>query len=281
MTRGLLKINVMFSAVLLFVQDIKNKEGMYEIGNVYQWLSVLSTGSCVSGCEYQVNAVQHLFYEMPVHVYTPEHNAYPYNYMIGDSSQRKEAVDYLKTAIEMGKEMGAEYTLISTGHAENTISRRQIQERLVETLRELAEYAQQIQEPVLLETLTHFETNVCTNANDLQEVLEMVDSQYLYGMCDVVVPSIEGESVMDYFMKLGDRCRHLHLVDCDGNSETHVIPGDGELPLPELLEEIQHFGYHDTATIELVTAYIREPYVYAKRAHDRVRQMMLEGKGGC
>ena len=34
-------------------------------------------------------------YEMPVHVYTPEHNAYPYNYMIGDSSQRKEAVDYL------------------------------------------------------------------------------------------------------------------------------------------------------------------------------------------
>ena len=43
-------------------------------------------------------------YEMPVHVYTPEHNAYPYNYMIGDSSQRKEAVDYLKTAIEMGKE---------------------------------------------------------------------------------------------------------------------------------------------------------------------------------
>lgn len=220
-------------------------------------------------------------YEMPVHVYTPEHNAYPYNYMIGDSSQRKEAVDYLKTAIEMGKEMGAEYTLISTGHAENTISRRQIQERLVETLRELAEYAQQIQEPVLLETLTHFETNVCTTANDLQEVLEMVDSQYLYGMCDVVVPSIEGESVMDYFMKLGDRCRHLHLVDCDGNSETHVIPGDGELPLPELLEEIQHFGYHDTATIELVTAYIREPYVYAKRAHDRVRQMLLEGKGGC
>lgn len=105
----------------------------------------------------------------------------------------------------------------------------------------------------MLETLTHFETNVCTTANDLQEVLEMVDSPYLYGMCDVVVPSIEGESVMDYFMKLGDRCRHLHLVDCDGNSETHVIPGDGELPLPELLEEIQHFGYHDTATIELVT----------------------------
>ena len=51
--------------------------------------------------------------------------------------------------------------------------------------------------------------------------------------------------------------------------------------IPELLEEIQHFGYHDTATIELVTAYIREPYVYAKRAHDRVRQILLEGKGGC
>ena len=56
-------------------------------------------------------------YEMPVKVYTPEHNAYPYNYMIGSEAQRCDAVSYLKTAIAMGKEMGAEYTLISTGHA--------------------------------------------------------------------------------------------------------------------------------------------------------------------
>jgi protein FrlC len=43
-------------------------------------------------------------YDIPIKVYTPEHNAYPFNYMIGDEYQRKESIEYLKTAIEMGKD---------------------------------------------------------------------------------------------------------------------------------------------------------------------------------
>lgn len=45
-------------------------------------------------------------YEIPVIGYTPEHNAYPFNYMIGSDSQRKDAVDYLKLSLDMAKEMG-------------------------------------------------------------------------------------------------------------------------------------------------------------------------------
>ena len=46
-------------------------------------------------------------YEMPVVGYTPEHNAYPYNFMIGSELQRQDAVNYLKLCLEMAKEMGA------------------------------------------------------------------------------------------------------------------------------------------------------------------------------
>ena len=46
-------------------------------------------------------------YEMPVVGYTPEHNAYPYNYMIGSEAQREDAVAYLKLCLDMAKEMGA------------------------------------------------------------------------------------------------------------------------------------------------------------------------------
>ena len=44
-----------------------------------------------------INEVRRLIekYEMPVLGYTPEHNAYPYNYMIGSEAQRRDAVDYL------------------------------------------------------------------------------------------------------------------------------------------------------------------------------------------
>ena len=213
-------------------------------------------------------------YDMPVEVYTPEHNAYPYNYMVGSEEQRRDAVRYLKTALEMGKAVGAEYTLVSTGHAGYTASRQEIWERLTGTLKELADFAAQTGEKILLESLTGFETNVCTSARDIRAVLEEVDSPYLCGMCDVAVPSVQQEPVMDYFEQLQGKCCHVHLVDSDGCSETHLLPGDGNIPLPELLEEIRTFGYDGRLTVELVTAYIREPSLYAKRACERVKNLL-------
>lgn len=223
-----------------------------------------------------IHLIQQLIerYGIPVKVFTPEHNAYPFNYMIGSESQRKEAISYLKCAIDMGKAMGAQYTLISTGHAGYTASRKEIWERLTKSLRELSDHAGQIGHTIVLESLTGYETNVCTSANDVAEILDMINSPALLGMCDIVAPAIQQEPAINYMEKLGQRCAHLHIIDSDGNSETHVLPGDGCLPMRELLHQFQDYGYDGMATIELVTAYMREPYLYAKIAHDRIRDML-------
>ena len=106
-------------------------------------------------------------HEMPVRVYTPEHNAYPYNYMLGSELQRADALDYLKLCLNMGKALGADHTLISTGHGGYTASRRELRDRLVRCLRELADHAESIGHTILLEALTPYETNVCTTAGEL------------------------------------------------------------------------------------------------------------------
>ncbi len=213
-------------------------------------------------------------YQLPVEVYTPEHNAYPYNYMIGNEAQWEDSMVYLETALEMGKAMGAEYTLISTGHAGNLATAQEIRERLDKSLKRLCRYAEKLNHRILLESLTSFETNVCTTANGLVEILERINSPCLMGMCDVVVPYMQPEPVMDYFTKLGNKMAHLHLIDSDGSSETHVMPGEGVMPLTELLEEIREYGYQGRATIELVTSYMNEPTLYAKRAINRIRERM-------
>ncbi len=216
-------------------------------------------------------------YGLLVEVYTPEHNAYPYNYMIGGQQQWEDAMAYLETALEMGKAMGAQYTLISAGHAGNTASRSEIRKRLLTSLRRLGEKAERLEHKILLEPLTMFESNVCNTANDLAEILSEIDRPWLMGMCDVVVPFVQQEPAMDYFQKLGSRMAHLHLVDSDGVSEAHVLPGDGVMPLQELLGAIRDYGYQGRATIELVTAYLKEPSLYAKRAVDWVRAAMARG----
>lgn len=213
-------------------------------------------------------------YGMPVRVYTPEHNAYPYNYMTGSRLQWEDTMDYLKLCLDMGKALGAEHTLISVGHGGYGVPRRELWKRLTDSLRVLAAHAETIGHSILLESLTPYESNLCNTAGELAQVLEEVGSPCLLGMCDVVPPSAAGEPVTEYLDLLGARMAHLHLVDSDGTSDTHLLPGEGRLYLPELLRELERRGYRGRATIELVTAYIAEPTLAARRAVERVRAML-------
>ncbi len=213
-------------------------------------------------------------YQMPVRVYTPEHNAYPYNYMLGPEGQRREALDYLKLSMDMGRALGAAFTLVSVGHGGYALPRRELWERLSASLRELADYGEETGHTLVLESLTRYESNLCTTAGELAQILEEVNSPRLLGMCDVVPPFTGREPVTEYLELLGDRMAHLHLVDSDGAGDSHLVPGDGVLPIPELLEELRERGYRGRCTIELVTAYQNEPALYARRAVERLREWM-------
>ncbi len=223
-----------------------------------------------------INIVRQLIdkYEMPVIGYTPEHNAYPYNFMIGSESQRQDAVNYLKLSMDMAKEMGADFTLMSPANAGYLTTAEDIWARLIQTMRELAEHAEKIKHKIVLEALTPYESNVCKSANDLAEVFRHVNSPYLVGMCDIVPPFVQHESIMAYFDKLGEKMYHMHIIDGDGASDTHIMPGEGKLPIRELMQELKEINYQGTATIELVTAYINEPRFYARRAIGNLKELM-------
>lgn len=213
-------------------------------------------------------------YEMPVLAFTPEMNAYPYNIMIGTEAMRKDSVNYVKLSMDMAKEMGADFTLISAGHAGYQATTQGIWERLIKSLKEITDYAEKIQHKVVLEPLTPYESNVVTTANDLVEVFRLISSDYLVGMCDVVPPYVQYESMMSYFNKLGDKMYHVHMIDNDGASDEHIMPGEGKMPLKELLGEIKQIKYDRTMTIELVTSYINEPSLYSRRAINNLKDLL-------
>lgn len=213
-------------------------------------------------------------YEIPVLGYTPEMNAYPYNMMIGTEEMRRDSVEYVKLSMDMAKEMGADFTLISAAHAGYQATTQEIWDRLLKCMREITEHAEKIEHKVILEALTPYESNVVTTANDLAEVFRLIPSEYLVGMCDVVPPYVQQESIMAYFDKLGDKMYHIHLIDSDGSSDTHIMPGEGQMPLKELVTELKEMNYDKTMTIELVTAYLNEPRFYARRAINNLKSFL-------
>lgn len=225
-----------------------------------------------------INEVRRLIekYEMPVLGYTPEHNAYPYNYMIGSEDQRRDAVDYLKLSLEMAKEMGAEFVLTSPANGGYLATYDQLWSRLEKNIQELGDYAAKLEIKLVVEALTPYESNFFTRANDLVELFRRVDNPYVVGMCDIVPPFVQHESIMAYFDKLGNKMDHMHIIDGENGSDTHMIPGEGNIPIKEMLYEMKRIGYDKTATLELVTNYINEPRFYAKRAIDNMRELMAE-----
>ncbi len=226
----------------------------------------------------EIDAVKELIdrYQMPVLGYTPEHNAYPYNFMIGSELQRQDAVSYLKLCLDMAKEMGADYMLISPAHAGYGATYEEIWQRMVKTVRELGEHAQQAGVKLVVETLTPYESNAFKSANDAVELFRRINLPGVVGMCDLVPPFVQHESMLDYLDKLGDKMYHFHIIDGEQGTDSHIVPGEGAIPLREFFMELKEAGYEGTATIELVTGYINEPRLYARRAIDRVRSYMQE-----
>ncbi|ALB69104.1 fructoselysine 3-epimerase [Cronobacter muytjensii] len=221
----------------------------------------------------QVKALARV-YQMPIIGYTPETNGYPYNMMLGDERMRRESLDMIKLAMEMAKEMDAGFTMISAAHAGYLTGPDAIWQRLADNLRELCDFAEDIGIDLLLEPLTPYESNVVCNANDVLRALSLVPSARLYSMVDICAPFVQGEPVMSYFDKLGDKLRHLHIVDSDGASDSHYIPGEGKMPLRELMRDITDRGYDGYCTIELVTMYMNEPRLYARQALARFRDLL-------
>ena len=216
-------------------------------------------------------------YGIPISIFTPELNAYPYNFMLGTEAQRQNCVEYIKQCMDAASALGCQATLISAAHAGNLTSREAIWDRLVRTLQELVPHAERLGQKLILEPLTPYESNTVTSANDLYSVFQAVPSEALVGMCDVAAPFVQHESISAYFDKLGQKMYHMHIVDSSGSDDVHLVPGEGRLPLPELMYELKERDYHGSATIELVTNYLNEPRFYARRAIQNLRQMMQEG----
>ena len=219
-------------------------------------------------------------FEMPVEVYTPEHNAYPYNYMIGTERQWEDAMDYLSAALCCGRALGAKHTLISVGHS-GFAPLQERRARLLKSLRHLSLEAERLGHPILLEPLTPMESDFCTCAEELLEILEELNSPFIQGMCDVVVSFVQHRNPADDIRLLGSRMAHLHLTDSDGITEVHLLPGDGSMDLRGLLGELRTGIYDGSATLELVTHYIDTPSEAAFAAIRRIREMTEDENSLC
>ncbi|MGV9596409.1 sugar phosphate isomerase/epimerase family protein [Streptosporangium sandarakinum] len=208
---------------------------------------------------------------LTVRCLTPEQVMYPVNVASPVTWLRAASIGMFRRAAELCAELGAELLLLTPGRGFENEPVEAAWRRSADAIGEIAAYAATLGVTCVLEPLQRVESNLLNDSRALARMIDEVGAANLGAVLDTVGMAVAGESVDDYFDALGDRVRHVHLVD--GRPAGHLAWGDGELPLADYLAALDRRGYRGRMTFELFGdgTYAFDPRPAVERCLEAVR----------
>lgn len=206
-----------------------------------------------------------------VHCLTPEQVMYPVNVASPVAWLRESSIALFRRAAEICAELGGAMLLVTPGRGYENEPVAAAWRRSVDAIGEIADHARTLGVHCVVEPLQRVESNLVNDSRTLAALLDDIGSAHLGSVLDTVAMAVAGESVDDAFDALGDRIRHVHLVD--GRPAGHLAWGDGELPLADYLSALDRRNYQGCVTFELFGDgdYARDPRRAVEQCHSAVR----------
>ncbi len=215
-------------------------------------------------------------YKLPIVDYVPENTGSPYSLVFDDPQMNKESLEYFKLALDMAKEIKADYCMLACNHPGYGRDREKVKKLFIDNMKVLAEHAEKIGQTIILEPVTPYEGTIIVSSDDVRWALDQVNSPRFKCMLDLAAPFTYGEPISAYFEKMGDDVKHIHFVDCERTSEDHLIPGDGEMDFPRIVSYLKEVGYDGYISLELFSRYANEPDFAAKRGIQVFKSLLDE-----
>lgn len=186
-----------------------------------------------------------------------------------------ESMEYFRQCIDFCKAIGCPYMVMAALQCSYEYSTDEDWAQFIKYMKELAAYSESVDGvTMILETVTPWEGNILIRSDDTVRALKEINSPKVKAMLDLAAPLTVGEPSSNYFDKLGKDVVHVHLVDCKKDVEDHLILGDGELPVEEILSMLDSYGYDGYCSVELFDEYRTEPILFNQRAIRAIRQSL-------
>jgi protein FrlC len=199
---------------------------------------------------------------------TPENCVYPVNFCTSDETTRQSSIRYYQRAIDTAEYLGCQYVQISTGFGYFDLPADEAWRNCQESLGILSSYCERKGVTLLLEELKTTTTNVLITSSDLQKMIDEVGSSALLAMLDTDQMTYAGESIDDYFDRLGDSLTYIHF-----NDRGHTVPGDADFPMKDYYRQIVNHNYNGACSFEICDRrYFRDP----DKATDRLVDWLME-----
>ena len=201
----------------------------------------------------------------------------PYRYSIGfhpNSLIGQRSRQYYANCIRAAHLCGSQYLCITAANACFDEPKQKLMEYCIENLNALVKVAEEENVILLLGTVMGMDspcnasTPIVLTVNEVAEIIEQIGNSYLAAYADTQVLSIRGESLTDWFDRLGEKVRLVQFTD--GNYNGYRIWGKGVLPAEKLAEEIYRTGFNGLISFQIPgERYCENPKDAQKQNHFR------------
>lgn len=179
-----------------------------------------------------------------------------------DAELRRWRINYSKKCIDMAHMLNARCVSLTSGKLVPGTSPEKSRSHLVGSLEDLVTYAEKKGILIGIEYEPGLIVECC---EELAELLDRIDSQYLGANLDLGHSHVLKEDPRTVLRVLGKRVFHVHIEDIRARKHYHLIPGSGDMDFPGLFAGLQSIGYTGFVTVELYT-YPQEPETAAQQA---------------
>ncbi len=209
----------------------------------------------------QLDAIRRLLAEceMVVPNFIPAQFRYPSILCSSNETIRRDSVRYIEDAIDNALKIGAPSVSLCAGmtlHGES-IARGWAQ--LHQSIVELLDYTDQTNLKLLIEPAHRFESTLILTVADGLRMIREINSERL-GICfDTGHANVNGEDLGQVMRDLRGVPTHIHIDDNLGDSDAHMIPGDGRIDFVALARALRENDFRGFVSAELGFQYTLDP----------------------
>jgi len=163
-----------------------------------------------------------------------------------DKSVRARAIQRLKDHVDLSAVIGG-YVIIGSmrGVICEGSTLAETDRYMLESMKELADYAAKYDVHFAIEAIDRFETNYLQTAQQVLDIIDRCGSELFGVHLDSYHMNIEEEDWIKPIFACGDRLFHFHVAD-----NTRNYPGSGHIPFPLIVNALQHINYKGSLTME-------------------------------
>lgn len=211
-----------------------------------------------------------------ISMFTPEILAYPYSLTSPLEQEYLDTIAYIEKSLEAAAGMEAPYMQVTCPHPLYGADMEALYGRVVEAFQKISPRAQELGVTIVMEALSPSEGNLLTTAYDLKKLVRDVGSPAFKAMLDVVPPVIANEPIGSYFEELGDDMKYIHICNSDEKTEFHSQLDDGCIPITDMFQIFQNYGYEGWCSVELLAPYFKDPELYLAQSARIIRDICRE-----